>query len=276
MLVYNKSSITYPFNSARILKQFAQTLFALAIFGQLLFGIYVLGFYFSSALNGQFENWNKVLPAAYIKGDLLGNIIVGLHVLIGGIIIIGGPLQFIPSIRKKFKSLHKWIGRIYTFVSILVACAGLYMVWIRESFGDTFMHISISISALYLIVFAIASIRNAMHKNFIAHERWALRLFLIANGGWFFRIGFMAWININGGPVGFDVKTFSGPALWIISATSYSLPISIIILQMYLYAKKKNNPTLNSALTILLASCIVYIAYGIYSALTMAWIPRLM
>ena len=276
MTTLNNLSSNYLYQSDKLLRLSAQTWFALAILGQLLFGAYVIGFYHYSALNGELENWNKVLPSAYIKGDLLGNIFVGLHVLIGGIIFIAGPIQFIPYIRKNFKKIHKWIGRIYTFTSILVALAGLYMVWVRGSFGDTFMHVSISISAIYLIVFAIVSIRNAINKKFIAHERWALRLFMVVSGGWFFRIGFMAWLNINGGPAGFDVKTFSGPALWIISATSYSLPISIIILEMYFYAKEKNNPTLNYAITFLLAFCIIYTTYGVFSALTMAWIPRLM
>jgi hypothetical protein len=272
---YEQLSV-YNFNSSKLLKHSAQTWFALAILGQLFFGAYVIGFYHYYALNGELENWNKVLPSGYIKGDLIGNIVVGLHVLIGGIIFIAGPLQFIPYIRKNFKKLHKWNGRIYTFTSILISLAGLYMVWVRGSVGDTFMHVSISISAVYLIVFAIASIRNAINKKFIAHERWALRLFLIANGGWFFRIAFMAWLKINGGPVGFDIATFSGPALWVISLFSYSLPISIIILEMYFYAISKKSISINIMMITILAMCIIFTAFGIYSALTMAWIPRLL
>ncbi len=275
MTILNNLPSNYLYQSDKLLKQSAQTWFALAILGQLLFGAYVIGFYHYSALNGELENWNKVLPSAYIKGDFLGNIFVGLHVLIGGIIFIAGPIQFIPYIRKNFKKIHKWIGRIYTFTSILVALAGLYMVWVRGSFGDTFMHLSISISAIYLIVFAIVSIRNAINKKFIAHERWALRLFMVVSGGWFFRIGFMAWLKINGGPVGFDIKTFSGPALWVISVTSYSLPLSILLLELYFYVKKRNNQTLNYSMILLLAICIAYTAFGIYAALTMAWIPRI-
>lgn len=257
-----------------LLELSAKIWFAAATIGQWIFGIYVFGFYHRSAFSGDFEKWNRVLPAGYIPGDSAGNISVAVHVLLGGIIIVGGPLQFLPMIQKKYKLFHKWLGRIYVVTVMLIGLAGLLMVWIRGAVGDLFMHISISISAIYLITFAVLTIKNAMARNIKVHRKMALRLFMIANGGWFFRIGLMAWIVVNKGPAGFNTETFSGPALWIISAFSYSLPLALFILELYFYAQEKKNQTLNIVATAIICFSTLLTILGITAAALISWIPR--
>lgn len=262
-------------NPDKLLSISAMSWFVIATAGQWIFGIYVLLFYHGYALSGDFEKWNKVLPSGYIKGDLLGNISVAVHVLLGGIIVIGGPLQFVPFIQRKFRTFHRWLGRFFVITSMIIGVAGLIMVWVRGAIGDTFMHISISISAVYLFAFAFLTIKSARNKKFKEHRQWALRLFMIANGGWFFRIGVLGWILVNGGPVGFNVKTFSGPALWAISAMSYSLPIALLILELYLYAQRQKKQLVS-----VIAASIIFIAtvltfFGVVAATVISWYPRM-
>lgn len=262
------------FKSDKLLLLSAKIWFITAAIGQWIFGIYVFLFYHRSAVMLDFAKWNKVLPSGYIKGDMLGNLYVALHVLLGGVIIIGGPLQFVPYIQRKYRLFHRWLGRIYITAAVIIGLAGLLMVWVRGSVGDTFMHVSISISAVYLFIFAILTIKNARAKKFIEHRKWALRLFMIANGGWFFRIGLMGWILINGGPVGIDRATFTGPAIWIISVLSYSVPLAIIILELYLYALKRKSNLLSLTTTLLIFIATIFTLIGITAATIFSWYPR--
>ncbi len=259
----------------KFLEASAKTWFCVATIGQWLFGLYVIVFYHGSTFSGDFEKWNRVLPKGYIPGDWIGNLSVAIHVLLGGIVIVGGPLQFVPIIQKRYKQLHRWLGRFYVVAAIIIGVMGLVMVWIRGSVGDRFMHISISVSAIYLILFAVLTIKNAMAKQFKTHRKMALRLFMMANGGWFFRIAVMGWILINGKPVGFDIQTFSGPALWVISVLSYSLPAGLIILELYFLAQERKKKVLVHFTTGIIILAIILTAVGVFAAALMAWIPRI-
>lgn len=259
----------------KLLETSAKIWFCIATIGQWIFGLYVIVFYHGSTLSGDFEKWNRVLPKGYIPGDWIGNLSVAIHVLLGGIIIVGGPLQFIPFIQKRFKQFHRWLGRSYVVAAIIIGVMGLVMVWTRGSVGDQFMHISISISAIYLILFAVLTIKNAISRQFKTHRKMALRLFMMANGGWFFRIGIMGWILINGKPVGFDIKTFSGPALWVISVLSYSLPAGLFILELYFLAQERKKKALVHFATGIIILAIILTVVGVFAATMMAWVPRI-
>jgi hypothetical protein len=78
--------------------------------------------------------------------------------------------------------------------------------------------------------------RYAVARQFETHRHWALRLFLVVSGVWFFRVGLFFWIIINGGPVGFDDEKFEGPALTILSFLQYLLPLAV--LELYLRTQR--------------------------------------
>ena len=138
-----------PF-ATRILTFAASAWLVVATVGQWLFGVYILLFYGKSTLTGNFEQWNKVLPHGYIEGDWKGNVVVGIHILLAAILVIGGPLQLIPSVRQYLPRFHRWLGRIYVTTAIVVSTAGLIIVWTRGSVGDVVQHMSISIQAITL------------------------------------------------------------------------------------------------------------------------------
>ena len=87
------------------------------------------------------------------------------------------------------------------------------------------------------MVFATLALRYALARDFKTHRRWALRLFMVVNGVWFFRVGLMFWIAVNQGPVGFDPKTFRGPFLSFWAFADYLLPLAI--LELYLRTKDR-------------------------------------
>lgn len=112
-LLPEKVTILY---ATRILT-FAATLWlVVATVGQWLFGIYIILFYGKATVTGNFERWNKVLPHGYVEGDWKGNLVVGIHILLAAILVIGGPLQLITQVRNRFPRFHRWLGRLYHHV----------------------------------------------------------------------------------------------------------------------------------------------------------------
>lgn len=247
--------------------------FTLATLGQLMFAYYVIAFYGRATAAGNIEKWNEVLPHGYVAGEIVGNLVVGIHLLFAAIIIICGPLQIIPQIRDYVPTFHRFSGRLYIFTAIILSVSGLIMVWTRGTVGGLTQHISISINAILIIISAVFAIRYAMKQNFKSHRIWALRLFLLVNGVWFFRVGLMFWLLINGGPVGFDPKTFEGPFLSILNISQYTIPL--IILELYLRAKTGSNKTLSLVTSAILFIFTVIMAIGILGATMGMWLPRI-
>lgn len=249
--------------------------FIIATIGQWIFGFYVVSVYHVSTFKGDFEKWNTVLPKGYVPGDWKGNLLVGIHVILAAIMVIGGPLQFIPQVRERFRTFHRWLGRIYVFTAIVVSSVGFLMVWTRGTVGDTFMHVTNSLQAFYIIIFTILAVKFAREKQFAQHRNYTLRLFMVANGVWFFRVGLMAWLVINQAPVGFNPDTFTGPFLWFLSTFAYAIPISLILLEMYFYAQKKQNQTFSTATSAIIFLFTIIMAIGIFGATIGMWLPRI-
>lgn len=158
---------------------------------------------------------------------------------------------------------------------MVVSAAGLIMVWNKGEAGDTIQDISISIQAVYIILFGWLAIRYARVRQFARHRVWALRLFMVVNGVWFFRVGLMFWLVVNGGPVGFDPETFTGPFLTALALFTYAIPLSLLVLELYLLAQRKQNKALSVFTSALIFLCTVIMGIGIFGATMGLWLPKM-
>jgi Predicted membrane protein (DUF2306) len=252
--------------------------FGVIVLGQLMQVVYVIGFYGRSAASGHFEHWNKVMPRGYVAGDSAGNLTLGLHLLFSTVIMLAGALQLMPWVRQHAPGFHRWTGRVYLVAAAVMSLGGLYLVWGRGpgnpvGSGDTSQHIAISINALLILLCGAMALRHALKREFVQHRRWALRLFLVVSGVWFFRIGLMFWLVLNRGPVGFDPKTFTGPALTVLAFAQYLLPLAV--LQLYLRAKASPSTAGRMAMAGGLLTLTLMMMVGIGAAFMFMWLPRL-
>jgi hypothetical protein len=261
--------------SATTLRFSAKLWFIIATLGQWLFAFYIVAFYGKNTVTGQFEKWNEVLPHGYVKGDWAGNLLVGVHVMLAIVMVVGGPLQFIPQIRNRFKTFHRWLGRIYVLTAIIMALDGFVMVWTRGTVGGTLQHICISIQAIYIVIFALLVITFARKKEFLTHQQWAWRLFMVCNGVWFFRVGLMAWLLIHQAPVGFNPDTFDGPFLWFLAVFTYAIPLSLLIFELYQKAHKSQNNGFRWSVASLIFLLTILMTVGIVGATMGMWMPRI-
>ncbi len=246
--------------------------FVLVFAGQMIFAYYILMLYWKSAMAGNLEKWNTATPHFYVPGDILGNMVFGLHVALAAIITIFGPMQLISKVRSYAPKFHRVTGRVYIFSAFIISLAGLYLTWIKGSVGGLVGSVVISINALIVMVCAFFTIKNAIRRNISSHNRWAVHLFLAVSGVWLFRVFLMLWLAIFKAPVGFDPKTFTGPFLNVLSVLVYVFPQVLVV--FYFHVKQSRAPAPKWLFTILLFVITLGMALGIVAATLGLWLPR--
>ncbi|MGW9686641.1 DUF2306 domain-containing protein [Flagellimonas sp. 2504JD1-5] len=256
-----------------ILNFSVQFWFIIAVLGQWIFAFYVAAFYGGAAMDGDFMRWNRVLPHGYVEGETMGNLAVAIHLLFAVIVMVGGPIQFIPQLRKVAPKFHRWNGRFYLSAAVLISLSGIYMVISKGTISGLIGDISVSLNGVLILLFAYLALKNAVKRKFDVHRKWALRLFLVMGGVWFFRVGLMFWLFINKGPVGFDPETFRGPFLVFLGFGQYLIPLAIVELYFMAQRKKQVAPKVLTAMTLLLFTVIT--ALGTFAATMGMWLPRI-
>ncbi|MDQ2860310.1 MAG: DUF2306 domain-containing protein [Pseudomonadota bacterium] len=256
------------------LKAAARLWLLVAVIGQWAFLYYIVAFYGSPTLTGHFEAWrrNTMLFKGYVAGDTAGNLSFAAHVLLAAVIAFGGALQLIPWIRSRVPAVHRWNGRLFMLTALGVSLSGLYMIWVRGGNPTLVGDLAISGDALLIIAFAALAWSAARARDIPAHRRWALRLYLVANGQWFFRVGLFAWIMVNRGPVGVG-KNLDGPFALFWDFACYLLPLAV--LELYLRAKEGAGPGRRFAVAGGLAILTVLTGVGIFGVYMAMWRPLL-
>lgn len=250
----------------------ARLWFLVAVAGQWMFVYYIVGFYYRSAVQGNVEKWGTVLPDGIITGDVMGNIALAAHVFMAAVITFGGALQLVPQIRARALPFHRWNGRVFVLTAFIMSLSGLYMVWTRGTVGGLFGHVIISINAGLIMICAVMAFRYALARNITTHRRWALRLYVLVSGVWFFRVGISLWIYLNGGPRGFDPITFQGPFLIFLYLAVYLLPLGII--ELYLRTQDSAGARGRYAMAGVLGVVTLGMAVGIVMTTLNMWLPR--
>lgn len=246
--------------------------FVVAVAGQVLFAIYIIVFYGGAVAAGAPQRWNEVLPHGYESGATVRNAIVGLHVLVAAIVTLGGPLQFVAAVRTRWPRVHHWNGRVYLATAVIAAVTGVLMKF-GDGGGDPAQRAAILFNAVLIVGCAALALRHAIARDIVRHRRWATRLFLVVSGVWFFRVGLMAWILVNGGPVGFDAKSFTGPALVAIAWLQTLLPLAVF--EAWWRVRAGRHVAARTALALGFVVLTLAMMAGIGMAAHVLWLPHL-
>lgn len=253
----------------KCLKVAATTWYLFAVTGLSAFFIYVIFHYGGALLSSDTSSANS----SFIPGDAVGNLFLATHLSLALIVISGGLLQLLPALRTRFPAFHRWNGRLFLVCAIACSLAGQYLIFTREIPGDLVMDLGTSSAGILVLIFSVLTYKTARAKQFVQHRKWAMRLFMVANAGWFFRIGLMLWLVVNQGPVGMDMKTFTGPALVFISYAQYLLPLAM--LELYLRAQASRNNGFKLLVSGLILIGALATLAGVGAASAMMWWPRI-
>jgi len=245
--------------------------FLTAVIGQWAFVYYIAAHYGGGALEGDLESWKATSLKGYIAGDTAGNFFFATHVLLAATITFGGTLQLVPQIRARAISFHRWNGRLFILTAFAISIGALYLVWVRDATISTFGSVSISLNAALIMAFAAMTLRYALARDIDAHRRWALRTFIVVSAVWFFRVGLMAWIIFNQGPVGVG-ENFDGPFIIFLGFASYLIPLAV--LEIYLRTQDRADALGKFAMAGSLLVLTGLMAIGIFGAFMFMWRPH--
>jgi uncharacterized membrane protein len=244
--------------------------FGVTLIGQLAFGFAVTSFYGLTALRGDYHAWN--FTHGYVPGVTRGNFAVATHLMSAAVIMVAGAVQLVPQVRSRFARFHRWNGRIYLLTAGTLSLAGLYMHWIRGSVGDLPQHIGGTVNAVLIWICGGMALGYALARDFKAHRRWALRLFLVVSASWFIRIMLFLWLMIFRAPVGLDPTTFTGPLPTTLSYAQYLIPLAVV----EIYFRAQDRPgALGRMLTAgMLLVLTLVMAAGLFAVTLAIWVPQ--
>lgn len=247
--------------------------FTVAAIGQLAFVGFITAFYYTRTFSGDFAAWNdKALIEGFKEGDVTGNMMFAIHVVLAAVMTVTGLMQLIPQIRSRAPIVHRMSGRVFVLLACLLAIGGLWMAWVRGTQLSSINAVGISLNGVLILAFAAPTVAYAVRRKIALHQRWAMRFFLVASGVWFVRVGIMGWLTIAQGPVGMNA-TMTGPADIVITFGSYLIPLAIY--EAYHRAQSASSDTLKaSAATLVLVATLVT-AIGVHGTIFNMWLPRL-
>ena len=259
-----------PSSSLIALRRTVRLVFAAIAAGQIAFLVFLLAYYLPRTVSGNFARWNdKPLIDGHIPGDDLGNAMFAVHVTFAAIITLTGLMQPVAAIRARWPQVHRWSGRIFLLSAVLLALGGLWQTWVRGSYGSAVGAGGTTLNAFLILGAGAMALSAARARNFAAHRRWALRLFIVASAVWFIRVFYMAWALATGGAGIGD--NLDGPFDLAVGYLATLLPLAI--LEIYLRAEAGGSTAQRWAATAVLALSVPVIIAGSIGAWMMMWSP---
>ena len=93
-------------------------------------------------------------------------------------VLVGAPLQFIPSLRTSRPALHRFIGRFYVAGASLAALTAIYLGGIVGEYEGSKLPI-VLLASLWLF-FTLSAWRCAVKRDFVAHRLFMIRSYGLA------------------------------------------------------------------------------------------------
>ncbi|MEL6926419.1 MAG: DUF2306 domain-containing protein, partial [Bacteroidota bacterium] len=180
---FSEPSIATPSirsSASRLLDRSGMLWFVVAVMGQWIFAAYIFAYYAGSLLQGKPEKWGEQLEHGFVSGDWLGNVMIFMHIFLAFVITLGGPLQIVPALRKRYPRFHRVNGRVYLLTAVLISLAGIYIILFRGIVGSLVIAMGNFINAALILTSAYFAWRFAVRRNMKIHRKWALRLYVLA------------------------------------------------------------------------------------------------
>lgn len=110
-----------------------------------------------------------------------------IHIAAGAICIITALVQFSSYILKKRKAIHRWSGKLYVLVVLLLAApTGFYMSFFAKgSFWERILFMFMAVTWFITTLYGFTTIHK---KNVLAHKIWMMRSYAMAMTAVTFRI----------------------------------------------------------------------------------------
>ena len=100
------------------------------------------------------------------------------HIFASALALALGPFQFLEKLRTRRPALHRWSGRLYLGVGVLVGgFAGLFMA--AHAFGGLAARLGFACLALGWLYTGLRAYLAIRARNIVYHRRWMVRNFAL-------------------------------------------------------------------------------------------------
>lgn len=100
------------------------------------------------------------------------------HIFASALALALGPFQFWAGLRSRRPALHRWMGRLYLGLGVLVGgLAGLFMAW--HAFGGLVSQLGFGALALAWLYTGLRAYLAIRAGDISAHRRWMVRNFAL-------------------------------------------------------------------------------------------------
>jgi uncharacterized membrane protein len=98
------------------------------------------------------------------------------HIFASAVALSLGPFQFLARLRQRFVRIHRWMGRAYLGIGVLVGgVAGLYMA--TFAFGGIVSKLGFALLALFWLYTGLRAFVAIRRGEVVEHRRWMVRNF---------------------------------------------------------------------------------------------------
>jgi uncharacterized membrane protein len=100
------------------------------------------------------------------------------HVFASAVALALGPFQFVTRLRATHSGLHRWSGRLYLGLGVLVGgIAGLFVAF--SAFGGPLARVGFVCLAVAWLVSGIKAYQAIRSQDVVSHRRWMVRNFAL-------------------------------------------------------------------------------------------------
>lgn len=101
-----------------------------------------------------------------------------LHILPGILFVLFGAMQFIKSFRNRFINIHRWIGRIYLLLGLVIGITAIIMGLLIR-FGGIVESSAVTIFGIYFLFGLLRAYTHIRNKEYQLHREWMIRAYSI-------------------------------------------------------------------------------------------------
>jgi uncharacterized membrane protein len=101
-----------------------------------------------------------------------------LHILPGMIFLVLGAMQFVKRIRMNYINFHRWSGRIYLVLGMIIGFSAIIMSFTIR-FGGYIETSAVTIFGSFFLFSLVKAFLHIKKKEFVQHREWMIRAYAI-------------------------------------------------------------------------------------------------
>jgi uncharacterized membrane protein len=110
------------------------------------------------------------------------------HVTVGFLFMVLGPLQFVGAIRNRWLRFHRWCGWVFLTASLVGVVSAVVFLPVLPVFGSFSTKVGVVVAATFFTVALVQGYRAIRRRDIATHREWMIRLFAIGLGISTFRV----------------------------------------------------------------------------------------